>query len=125
VVVIGIPGAYTPGCSKTHAPGYVSNAEAIKSKGVAEIACISVNDPFVMDAWGKALGAEGKVRMFADTNAELTKAMGLDVNLSVLGGVRTKRFSAIIEDGTITALNVEPDNTGLTCSLADPLLKAL
>jgi 2-Cys peroxiredoxin 5 len=126
VVVFGVPGAFTPGCSKTHLPGYVSAAGAIKAKGVAEIVCLSVNDPFVMAAWGSAQGADGKVRMLADTNGELTAALGLGIDLSkALGSVRTKRFSAVIDDGVVTALNVEPDGTGLTCSLADPILKSL
>lgn len=91
-----------------------------------EIVCVSVNDPFVMGAWAKDQGAEGKVRCLADPQAELAKALGLDVNLAVLGGTRVKRFSALVEDGKITKLNVEPEaGTGLTCSLADPLLAEL
>jgi peroxiredoxin 5 len=123
VVVLGVPGAFTPGCSATHLPGYVKSADAFKAKGVHEIVCVAVNDPFVMAAWGKAQAADGKVRVLADTNAELAKALGLAVELGVLGGTRCKRFSALVEDGVITKLNVEPEaGTGLTCSLADPLL---
>jgi len=123
VVVFGVPGAFTPGCSKTHLPGYVSGAEDLKGKGVDEIVCVSVNDPFVMEAWGKDQGAAGKVRMLADTGADLTKALGLELDLSaVLGNVRCKRFSMMVEDGTVTKLNVEPDGTGLTCSLADKIV---
>jgi len=123
VIVFAVPGAFTPGCSKTHLPGYVAKAADIKAKGVDEIVCISVNDPFVMGAWGKDQGAEGKVRMLADTCAELTKAFGLDLDLSaVLGSVRCKRFSMMVEDGTVTKLNVEPDGTGLTCSLAEAIM---
>lgn len=126
VVVLGVPGAFTPGCSATHLPGYVKSADKFKAKGVHEIVCVSVNDPFVMAAWGKDQKAEGKVRCLADTNAELAKALGVAVELGVLGGTRCKRFSALVEDGTITALNVEPEaGTGLTCSLADPLLAQL
>jgi 2-Cys peroxiredoxin 5 len=99
----------------------------MKAKGVAEIVCVSVNDPFVMAAWGEAHKAEGKVRMLADTNAELTKALGVDMNLAVLGGVRSKRWSAIVDDGAITSWNLEPEGapTGLTCSLAPAILEKL
>merc|ERR1719347_1323594 len=89
VVVFGVPGAFTPGCSKTHLPGYVSKADEIKGKGVDEIVCLAVNDPFVMEAWGQNQNATGKVRMLADTGATLTKALELDLDLSaVLGSVR-------------------------------------
>ena len=109
VVVFGVPGAFTPGCSKTHLPGYVAAAEALKAtKGVSDIVCVSVNDPFVMEAWGKAHAADGKVRMLADTTGAYTKALGLDLDLTAaLGGVRTKRFSAVVENGVVTKLNVE------------------
>merc|ERR1711931_116976 len=87
VVIFGVPGAFTPGCSNTHLPGYVEAAQDLKdSKGVEEIVCVAVNDPFVMEAWGKQRGAEGKVRMLADTCADLTKALGMDLDLcAVLG----------------------------------------
>eukprot|EP00092_Neocalanus_flemingeri_P074468 GFUD01092092.1.p1 GENE.GFUD01092092.1~~GFUD01092092.1.p1 ORF type:complete len:158 (+),score=32.98 GFUD01092092.1:74-547(+) len=123
VVIFGVPGAFTPGCSKTHLPGYVAAAEDMKTKGIQEIVCVSVNDPFVMEAWGKDQGAAGKVRMLADTCGDLTKAMELQLDLSaVLGSVRCKRFSMVVEDGKVTSLNVEPDGTGLTCSLADKIV---
>ena len=124
VVLFGVPGAFTPGCSKTHLPGYVSAAADLKAKGVSEIVCISVNDPFVMAEWGKAHGADGKVRMLADTTAAYTKSLGLDLDLTAaLGSVRCKRFSAVIDNGTVTTLNVEPADapTGMTCSLADKI----
>eukprot|EP00092_Neocalanus_flemingeri_P031139 GFUD01033826.1.p1 GENE.GFUD01033826.1~~GFUD01033826.1.p1 ORF type:complete len:158 (-),score=40.89 GFUD01033826.1:245-718(-) len=123
VVIFGVPGAFTPGCSKSHLPGYVAAAEDMKTKGVQEIVCVSVNDPFVMEAWGKDQGAAGKVRMLADTCGDLTKAMELQLDLSaVLGSVRCKRFSMVVENGKVTSLNVEPDGTGLTCSLADKIV---
>merc|ERR1712128_321124 len=123
VVIFGVPGAFTPGCSKTHLPGYVAAAEDMKAKGVQEILCVSVNDPFVMEAWGKDQGAGGKVRMMADTCGDLTKALELELDLSaVLGSVRSKRFSMLVEDGKVSKLNVEPDGTGLTCSLADKII---
>jgi 2-Cys peroxiredoxin 5 len=126
VVLFGVPGAFTPGCSATHLPGYVKLSAELKAAGATEIVCISVNDPFVMAAWGKAHGADGKVRMLADTNANFTKALGLELDLTApLGSVRSKRYSALVVDGVIKALNVEPDNTGLTCSLADGATKML
>lgn len=129
-MLVGLPGAFTPGCSATHLPGYVKNADAIKAKGVSDVFVTSVNDPFVMEAWGAAHGAGGKVRLVADPTAALAKGLGVSIDLSgnpAIGGVRSKRYSAIVEDGKITAWNLEPEDkpTGLTCSLADPLLKLL
>ena len=109
VVIFTLPGAFTPGCSKTHLPGFVANAEAIKSKGVDEIVCISVNDPFVMQAWSDAQGAAGKVTLLADGNGEVAKSLGLDRDLSVAGmGTRIARASMTVEDGVVKELNVEP-----------------
>ncbi|XP_012283733.1 peroxiredoxin-5, mitochondrial [Orussus abietinus] len=119
IIVFAVPGAFTPGCSKTHLPGYVQKADELKSKGYAEICCIGVNDPFVMAAWGKQQGADGKVRMLADSAAAFTSAVDLGVDLPVLGGKRSKRYSMVIENGIVKQLNVEPDGTGLSCSLAD------
>ncbi|XP_023722282.1 peroxiredoxin-5, mitochondrial isoform X3 [Cryptotermes secundus] len=121
VVIFAVPGAFTPGCSKTHLPGYVSKADELKQKGVKEIICISVNDPFVMEAWGKEHKVEGKVRMLADPNAAFTKAVDLSTDLPPLGGTRSKRYSMVVEDGVVKSINVEPDGTGLTCSLADKI----
>lgn len=121
VIVFAVPGAYTPGCSKTHLPGYVEKADSLKSAGVNEIVCISVNDPFVMSAWGKDHKTAGKVRMLADPAAAFTKAVDLSVDLPPLGGVRSKRYSMVVENGVIKSLNVEPDGTGLSCSLADKI----
>ena len=124
-VLFAVPGAFTPGCSKTHLPGYINDSEAIRAKGVDLVVCVSVNDAFVMKAWGDAHGAEGKVLMLADPDASFTKALGLDVNAGALGGVRSKRYSMIIEDGVVKALNVEPDGFGLTCSLSGGVLGQL
>lgn len=122
----GVPGAFTPGCSKTHAPGYIEAASAIKAKGVHDIVCVSVNDPFVIQAWGEQLKAEGKVRMLADPAAAFTKALGLDLDLTgKLGSVRSKRFSALVDNGVVTKLAVEPDGAGLSCSLAPAFLAEL
>lgn len=111
---------------QTHLPGYVADFDKLKAKGVDEVVCISVNDPFVMAAWGKDQNASGKVRMLADTAGAFTKALDLEIDLSaVLGTVRCKRFSMVVEDGVVKVLNVEPDGTGLTCSLAPAMADQL
>ncbi len=108
IVVFGLPGAYTPTCSAKHVPGYVTHLDALKAKKVDEVWCVSVNDGFVMAAWGKELGAFGKVRMLGDGNAELTKKLGLDADLSKGGmGTRTRRFSMFVDDGVVKQINVE------------------
>lgn len=107
-VLFAVPGAFTPTCSAKHLPGFVEKAGDIKGKGVDQIACISVNDAFVMGAWGKSASADGKVDMLADGNGEFAKAMGLELDASGGGlGTRCKRFAMIVEDGKITQLNVE------------------
>jgi peroxiredoxin len=109
VVLFAVPGAYTPGCSKIHLPGFVKGADELLGKGVDKIACIAVNDAWVMDAWGREQGAGDKIQMLADGNAEFTDAMGLTFDGAVVGlGTRSQRYSAIIEDGVITSLDVEP-----------------
>lgn len=126
VLVFGVPGAFTPGCSKTHLPGYVQRADEIKGKNISEIVCVSVNDPFVMAAWGEAHKASGKVRLLADTTGAFTKAADLELDLAaVLGTVRSKRYAMLVDDGVVKAIEVEPDNTGLTCSIADNFIKNL
>lgn len=122
-VLFGVPGAFTPGCSKTHLPGYIDNHAAWAAKGVDSINCIAVNDAFVMAAWGEAHGAGDKVRMLADPAGDFVTALGLDVDAAVLGGKRSKRFGMVIEDGKVTALQVEPDGFGLTCSLSASLIE--
>ena len=108
VVLFSVPGAFTPTCSKKHLPGYVKEADAIKGKGVDTIACMAVNDVFVLDAWGKSAGAGDKVLMLADGNAEFTKKLGLEMDASKYGmGLRSKRFSMIVVDGVVKELNVE------------------
>ncbi|XP_029470660.1 peroxiredoxin-5, mitochondrial [Rhinatrema bivittatum] len=128
-ILFGVPGAFTPGCSKTHLPGYVEKAEELKAKGVGVIACIAVNDVFVMNEWGNAHGAEGKVRMLADPTAAFAEVTGLLLDspqlLNLFGTKRCKRFAMIIENGKVKAINVEEDGTGLTCSLANNLLSQL
>nr|ACQ58230.1 Peroxiredoxin-5, mitochondrial precursor [Anoplopoma fimbria] len=121
-VLFAVPGAFTPGCSKTHLPGFVQQAADLKSKGLQEVACISVNDAFVMAAWGKEHGTDGKVRMLADPTGAFTKAVDLlldsDQIVQALGNKRYKRYAMLVEDGVVKKINVEPDGTGLTCSLS-------
>ena len=125
VVLFALPGAFTPTCSAQHVPGFVNNAEAIKAKGVDDIACLSVNDAFVMGAWGKDQGAGDKVRMLADGSADFTRAAGLEFDLSDKGlGVRSKRYAMVVEDGVVKALNLE-DGGGLTISSAESILDVL
>ena len=123
VVAFALPGAFTPTCSAKHVPGFVAEAEAIKKKGVDTIACISVNDAFVMGAWGKDQKAGGKVRMMADGSAIFTKALGLEMDLTGRGmGVRSQRYSMLVEDGVVRKLNVEQPGK-FEVSDADTMLK--
>jgi peroxiredoxin len=109
IVVFGLPGAYTRTCSSRHLPGYVTNADTLRKKGIDAVACLSVNDAFVMDAWGKEHGAAGKVTMLGDGSAEFTQAIGLDLDRTEAGmGIRSQRYSMVVENGVVTALNVEP-----------------
>ena len=108
VVLFSLPGAFTPTCDAKHLPGFVQKAAELRAKGVDTIACISVNDAFVMKAWGKAQGVEGKVDMLADGNADYTKAMGLEFDASGFGmGTRGQRFAVVVDNGVIKNLNVE------------------
>jgi peroxiredoxin len=108
IAIFALPGAFTPTCSAQHVPGYVQKAEAFKAAGVDEIWCISVNDAFVMGAWGREQKAAGKVRMMADGSAEFTKATGLTLDLNARGmGLRSQRYSMLLVDGVVKALNVE------------------
>jgi peroxiredoxin len=109
MVLFGVPGAFTPTCHKTHLPGFLKEAEAFKAKGVAGIAVVAVNDPFVMGMWAKDTGGEGVITFLADGNAEFAKATGLDVDLAAAGlGVRCRRFSMLVEDGVVKTINIEP-----------------
>jgi len=108
IAVFGLPGAFTPTCSAKHVPGYVEKAEEFKKAGVDEIWCISVNDPFVMGAWGRDQKTAGKVRMMADGSADFAKATGLTFDLTARGmGVRSQRYSMLIDDGVVKSLNIE------------------
>ena len=124
VVLFAVPGAFTPGCSQAHVPGYVIHADAIKAKGVDTIVCLSVNDAFVMGAWGTNQNAE-ELLMLADGNGEFTKAADMELDATGFGmGIRSQRYSMVVDNGTITALNVEPD-AGVDVSTAENILEAL
>ena len=108
IAIFALPGAFTPTCSAKHVPGYVQKADELKAAGVDEIWCISVNDPFVMGAWGRDQKTAGKVRMMADGSADFAKATGLTFDLTARGmGVRSQRYSMLIEDGVVKSLNIE------------------
>ena len=125
VVLFAVPGAFTPTCSDYHLPSYLIRYDDLKAKGVDSIVCISVNDPFVMGAWGDAQQVGDKVVMLADGNGEFTKAVGLEMDGSGFGlGSRSQRYAAVIEDGVVTALQVEP-GAGLSVSAADAILEVL
>lgn len=108
VVIFGLPGAFTPTCSAKHVPSYLASYDQMKAKGVDTIACLSVNDAFVMGAWGREQKTGDKVRMLADGSADFTKALGLELDLTARGmGVRCQRFSMLIDDGVVKTLNIE------------------
>jgi len=126
VVLFGVPGAFTPTCHKNHLPGYLTNADALKAKGVQEIAVTAVNDPFVMKAWAESTGAGNSITFLSDGSATFAKATGLELDMSARGfGIRNQRFSMLVDDGVVKALNIEEtpgtaDKTG-----AEAMLKAL
>ncbi|MEE2929883.1 MAG: peroxiredoxin [Pseudomonadota bacterium] len=125
VALFAVPGAYTPTCSAKHLPGFVEKQGDLAAKGIDEIVCTSVNDVFVMGAWGKENGVDGKVRMLADGNGAFASALGLEMDASGFGmGQRSQRYSMIVKDGTVTELNVEQGG-GFEVSSADYLLGQL
>ena len=125
VAIFSVPGAFTPTCSARHLPGFVEKADELRAKGVDEVACVSVNDAFVMGAWGQQAGAEGKVTMLADGNGELAEAVGLTMDGSKFGmGRRGQRWSAIVDDGVVRELNVEEPGA-FSVSSAEFLLNQL
>jgi glutaredoxin/glutathione-dependent peroxiredoxin len=108
VIIIGLPGAFTPTCSSKHIPGFLEYYPKLKSKAIDEIMCVSVNDAFVMDAWAKALGADGRVRMLGDGNAEFAKAAGLEADMTPRGmGVRSRRYAMLVDNGVVKSLNLD------------------
>ncbi len=126
VVLFSVPGAFTPTCHANHLPGFLEHMDAIKEKGVDEIAVVSVNDVHVMDAWARASKAMGKIRFLSDGSAEFAKAIGMDIDLGAVGmGLRSKRYSMIVEDGKITALNLEENPGQAVASSAAVILGQL
>jgi glutaredoxin/glutathione-dependent peroxiredoxin len=125
VVIFGLPGAYTPTCSAKHVPGYLAHLDGLKARGVDEVWCVSVNDGYVMAAWGREQGAIGKIRMLGDGSADLAQKLGLDVDLGKSGmGVRFRRFSMLLDDGVVKQLNVELPGK-FEVSDADTMLKQI
>ncbi|HEY5608248.1 MAG TPA: peroxiredoxin [Alphaproteobacteria bacterium] len=125
VVVFAVPGAFTPTCSAKHLPGFVEKAQEIKAKGINTIACIAVNDAFVMDAWGKSQNTAGKVDMLADGSSKFTDALGLGMDLTDRGlGKRSRRYSMIVDNGVVTKLNLE-EGGAFQVSDAQTILKQL
>jgi peroxiredoxin len=126
VVLVAVPGAFTPTCHRNHLPGYVTKADEIKRKGVDAIVVTAVNDVFVLDAWGKASGCDGNIEFIADGNGDFAKALGLTIDVSDRGlGTRSQRYAMIVEDGVVKTLNVEDAPGKADISGADNLLKAL
>ena len=126
IVLFAVPGAFTPTCHKNHMPGFVKNADAIKAKGINSIFVTAVNDVFVMDAWTKASGADGKVEFLSDGNADFAKALGLELDASGNGlGTRSKRYSMLVDDGVVKSLNIEDAPGNADISGADNMLKQL
>ncbi len=124
VAIFGVPGAFTPTCSAEHVPSYLKNADALRAKGIDEIACVSVNDAWVMSAWGAAQGVGSNIRMLADGNGAFAEATGLELDASGFGlGQRSTRFSMIVDDGVVTALHVEDDPGEMASTSAEELLK--
>ncbi|GAA0141311.1 hypothetical protein Leryth_008862 [Lithospermum erythrorhizon] len=126
-VIFAVPGAFTPTCSQKHLPGFVENAKALKAKGVDTIACVSVNDAFVMKAWGEKIGIGGDVMLLSDGNLEFTKAIGCELDLSdkpVGLGVRSRRYAMLVDNGVVKVLNLE-DGGAFNVSSAEDMLKAL
>jgi len=125
VVLFAVPGAFTPGCSKIHLPGFVSQADELAAKGVDKIACVAVNDPWVMQAWGDSQGVGDKIVMVADGSARFAEAMGLTTDMTGAGlGVRSRRYAAVIEDGVVKNLDVEQER-GVNVSSCEAVLARL
>ena len=126
VVLFGVPGAFTPTCSMNHLPGFLTHNDEFRQKGVDTIAVVAVNDVFVMGAWEKSTEATGKIQFLSDGNGEFTKALGLDIDLSVAGlGVRSKRYSMLVEDGVVKQLNIEESPGQADKSSAEALLEQM
>lgn len=126
VLLVAVPGAFTPTCDRNHLPGYVKHADEIKAAGIDAIAVTSVNDVFVLKAWGQSTGAEGKVEMLADGNADFAKALGLSFDGAGHGmGTRSQRYAMVVDDGVVTTINLEDSPGKADVSGAENLLKTL
>jgi peroxiredoxin len=126
VALFAVPGAFTPACSQRHLPGYVDKASDIKGKGVDEVACVAVNDPAVMTAWGKDQRTEGKVTMLADGSGDFVRALGLELDLTKAGlGMRSRRYSMLVDNGVVKSLNIEEQPGQVDTSSAETMLRAL
>jgi glutaredoxin/glutathione-dependent peroxiredoxin len=126
VVLFAVPGAFTPACSQRHLPGYVDKATDIRGKGIDEVACVAVNDAAVMGAWGKDQKTDGKVTMLADGSGDFVRALGLELDLSKGGlGIRSKRYSMLVDNGIVKSLNVEQQPGQVDASSAEAMLRAL
>lgn len=126
VVLFAVPGAFTPGCSRVHLPGYKQHAADLAGKGVDQVACISVNDVFVMDAWGQAHDVTGTITMIADTDASFTHAVGLEIDVERNGlGLRSQRYAMVLQDGVVEQLMLEDNGLSVGNSAAECVLNAL
>ena len=126
VVLFAVPGAFTPTCHMKHLPGFVTHADQLKAKGVESIACVSVNDVFVMNAWSEQSGAKDVLTFLADGNADFTKAIGMELDASGVGlGLRSQRYAMLVDDGVVTVLNVEEVPSSTEASSAEKILAAL
>lgn len=126
VIIFGVPGAFTPACTQTHVPGFLTQADALKAQGIDTILCVHVNDPFVSQKWGESLNIGDKITLLPDGNADLTKSLGLTLDASGFGmGTRCQRFSMIVNKGVIESLDVEDDPTQVTVAGADACLVSL
>ncbi len=125
IVLFAVPGAFTPTCSMRHLPGYLQNMDTLRAKGVDGVACIAVNDPFVMDAWAKDQGVDGRITMLADGSGAFTKALGLELDLTARGlGIRSQRYAMVVEDGRVAHLGIEAPG-GFDVSTAESVLAHL
>lgn len=126
IILFAVPGAFTPTCHANHLPGFLENLSSIKERGVDDVAVVAVNDVHVVNAWAKATKGDGKIHFLSDGNADFAKAIGMDVDLGVAGmGIRSKRYSMIVDDGTVTALNEEESPGQAVISSAATILEQL
>ncbi|MDQ4062218.1 MAG: peroxiredoxin [Pseudomonadota bacterium] len=126
VVLFGVPGAFTPTCHRNHLPGYLENLDTLRSKGIDSIVCVAVNDVFVLDAWAKSSGAQGRIEFLSDGNAEFTRAIGLSLDASGFGmGTRSQRYAMLVDDGVVKSINVEDAPSKADISSAASMMKVL